>query len=97
MQSAVPPHANVVRASAGIDIDPSERLSADDMASRREAEFLARALAAQAQAARVPGAVAGTCSNCGARCLPRAVYCDEECQQDHEWRLGCERRTGARR
>ena len=67
--------------------DMTERLSADDLASVREAEFLQRSLDAQAQeAAAALRAMPGTCSNCGEACLPCAVYCDEDCRRDHEWR-----------
>lgn len=74
---------------------PDERLSADDMATRREAEFLADALAAQ-QARAVGGdvIVRGVCSHCGAACLPQAVYCNAECRADHEARLRVLARTG---
>lgn len=37
-----------------------------------------------AQAA--PRGTPGVCSNCEQRCLPTAVYCDEECRADHERR-----------
>lgn len=67
--------------------DPSERLGPDDMATRREGEFLAAALRAQSRAAAaVPSATPGACSNCGSQCLPLAVYCDDECRADHEHR-----------
>ena len=68
------------------DADGTERLSADDMATRREGEFLAAALRAQTAAAAVGGARPGLCSNCGAACLPQAVYCDDDCRSDHEHR-----------
>lgn len=69
------------------DVDPGERLGPDDMATRREGEFLAHALRAQhAAAAATVGAKPGTCCNCGAGCLPQAVYCDEDCRADHEQR-----------
>ncbi|MDT8998362.1 hypothetical protein RQP53_03620 [Paucibacter sp. APW11] len=71
-----------------VDVDPSTRLSPDDLATQREAEFLAAALLeAQAAAARVPAGRPGWCSNCGAACMPLAVYCDTDCRQDHEGRL----------
>ena len=67
--------------------DPAERLSADDQATQREAEFLHRAmLQQQLRAVRVPAAVQGVCTNCGEACLPLAVYCDEDCRGDHEFR-----------
>jgi hypothetical protein len=69
-------------------MDASERLSADDLASRREAEFLADALAVQQlRAAGGELVQPGVCTNCGERCLPRAVYCDADCRADHEHRL----------
>lgn len=75
-------------------MEPSERLSADDQATQRDAEFLAAALARQA--VRVAGVrhVQGVCSNCGVACLPLAVYCDEDCRADHERRLQVLRRQG---
>ena len=77
-------------------IDTNERLSADDMATRREAEFLSRAmLNQQAEATRHVGRP-GTCSNCSSRCLPLAVYCDDDCRDDHQARLRREARTGRR-
>ena len=69
------------------DFDPNERLSADDMATRREAEFLAHALQRQLDVARRAGSTPGVCANCGAVCLPLAVYCDASCREDHEARL----------
>lgn len=78
-------------------VDPNERLSADDMATRREAEFLERALLRQMRVASAALATPGVCANCAARCLPQAVYCDDECRADHEWRRGLAARTGAAR
>lgn len=75
-------------------VDPTEHLSADDMATRQEALFLADALARQQQAARAPREP-GRCLNCRQPCLPRAVYCDEECRADHEHRVRTLRRQGA--
>lgn len=63
--------------------DANERLSADDMATRREGEFLQRALLAQQARASSVSARPGVCTNCGAACLPRAVYCDDDCRVDH--------------
>jgi hypothetical protein len=67
---------------------PDERLSADDMASRREEEDPAAALAAQALRAG-GGAliVRGFCIWCGACCPPLAVYCSPllfKCRSEHE-------------
>lgn len=78
-------------------IDPNERLSPDDLATRREAEFLHRALLRQAAAARVPASKPGVCTNCGEACLPPAVYCDADCKLDHEARLRVPGHTGGRR
>jgi len=74
--------------------DPSERLSADDQATQREAQFLAAAVARQVQRAAGTRHVQGVCSNCGQRCLPLAVYCDGDCRADHEDRLQVLRRQG---
>lgn len=69
------------------DVDTSERLCSDDMATRREGEFLAAAMRAQAQRAAAAGrATPGLCRNCGAQCHAAAVYCDEECRADDEQR-----------
>lgn len=69
--------------------DQAERLSADDMATQREGEFLAAALKAQRDGAALHAARAGAtgrCANCGERCAPLARYCDDECRADHEHR-----------
>lgn len=69
--------------------DQAERLSADDMATRREGEFLEAALQAQRAGAALAAAQAGAtgrCANCGERCAPLARYCDDECRADHEQR-----------
>lgn len=75
---------------------PDERLSAEDMASRRTDEFLADALAAQAREAGHTLIQVGVCCNCGERCHPAAVYCDAECRTDHEGRLRVLVRQGMR-
>jgi hypothetical protein len=72
--------------------DPAERLSADDQATQREAEFLERALLrhrlqAEGGQRSISGVVQGVCTNCGEPCLPLAVYCDDECRADHEHRV----------
>jgi hypothetical protein len=77
--------------------DPHERLSADDLATQREGQFLAAALAAQARQAAGQRHTPGTCANCAAQCLPLAVFCDEDCRADHEHRLLVQRRQGLRR
>ncbi len=74
--------------------DPTEVLTPDDQATVREAEFLARALQQQQVHAASEHAPAGVCANCGATCLPRAVYCDAECRADHEARRLRARRLG---
>ncbi len=77
--------------------DTTERLSADDMATLHEGQLLQAALHRQRLAA-ARGAVGqpGVCSNCAAQCLPRAVYCDEDCRADHEARLQAMQRRGQR-
>lgn len=77
-----------VRRSLLEPLADGERLAEDDMATRREAEFLTDALLAQQL--RATGGelvVRGVCTNCGAACLPQCVYCDAECRADHEARL----------
>lgn len=74
-----------------------ERLSEDDLATRRESEFTADALLAQQL--RAQGGLyveRGRCVNCGATCLPQAVYCDEDCRADHEARLQRQARQRSR-
>jgi hypothetical protein len=75
-----------------VESDPSERLSPDDMATRREEEFRAAAIQ-RALGATYTGRP-GVCSNCTAFCLPLAIYCDEDCRSDHEERLAAARRVG---
>lgn len=80
-----------------IPLDPTERLSADDQATLREAEFLAAAVRLQRlRAQRIHTAVPGRCSNCGTLCLPCAVYCYADCRADHEARLTRLERQAAR-
>ena len=74
-------------------VDASERLSADDLATRREAEFLGAALMRARQQARVAPAT-GVCVWCQARCAPTARYCDDECRADHEQQQLVLRRQG---
>lgn len=70
-----------------------ERLSAEDMASRRADEFLADALAVHARAADgVPAVPRGVCAWCAASCGACRVYCDDQCRTADEQR----RRTLAR-
>jgi hypothetical protein len=70
------------------EVDPNERLSPDDQATQRDAEFLQRALLIQADSARRrPASQPGVCTNCGGQCFWPAVYCDDDCREDHEHRL----------
>jgi hypothetical protein len=75
-------------------VHPDERLGQDDMATRREGEFLAAALRQQAARAAKTAATAGSCANCGEACLPQTVYCDADCRADHEARLRVQARQG---
>lgn len=69
--------------------DPSEHLTADDQAALQSAQFAERALLVQRLAASAaPRAVPGRCANCGGACAAPAVYCDEDCREDHERRRG---------
>ena len=78
-----------------VERDELERLSADDMATQREAEFLTDALRTQAlQAAAQAPAQRGVCSNCGEVCAPLAVYCDQDCRDDDEKRRRLQARMG---
>ena len=77
--------------------DGSERLSADDQATQREAQFLAAALQAQQLAGAALRHTPGLCANCHSRCLPLAVYCDPECRAEHEHRQAVLRRQGLAR
>jgi hypothetical protein len=70
------------------------RLSADDMATLREGQFLAAALAAQRSSGTVRSGTPGRCAFCQAACLPLAVYCDPDCQAEHERRQQILRRQG---
>lgn len=73
---------------------PDERLSAEDMASRRADEFLADALAVQVRQAGHTMIRRGVCINCAKGCEPAEVYCDAECRADHEGRLRILARQG---
>lgn len=77
--------------------DGTERLSADDQATQREAQFLAAALQAQQLAGAAHRHTPGRCANCGELCLPLAVYCDPECRSEHEERQAVLRRQGRAR
>lgn len=74
-------------------VDPSERLSADDMATLREGQFLQAALQRHRSGAKAHIAP-GVCRWCGEHCLPLAVYCDDDCRADHEARQQILRRQG---
>lgn len=78
----------------GEQIDPGERLSHDDMATRTEHQFLEAALRRQRQTAGLLSSRPGRCANCGERCIPRAVYCDHGCRDDHERQLRAFVRNG---
>ena len=75
-------------------VHPDERLGQDDMATRREGEFLAAALRQQAARGARGSTATGTCANCGEPCLPQTVYCDPDCRADHEKRLRVQARQG---
>ena len=81
-----------------VERDTSERLSPDDTASLREAEFLEAALCGHRAKVEKAGAVAnGECANCGQPLPSDWVYCDQDCKDDHEHRLVIERRQGLRK
>jgi len=79
-----------------IERDPLERCSGDDLATVREQEFLQVSLANHRYGAEQSSSTPGVCRNCGALCLPLAVYCDEDCRADHERRELLLRRQGRR-
>lgn len=82
-------------AAPRMEVNEPERLSADDMASRAEEEAREAALARHAwRAAAQPASKPGVCRNCQLACLPRAIYCDDDCRQDHEARMQTLRRQG---
>ncbi len=62
-------------------------MQAIDQAQMAADLFLSAAWQRQQQRAQaLPEGTPGVCSNCTQRCLPMAVYCDEECRADHERR-----------
>jgi hypothetical protein len=68
--------------------DPTERVVEDDQGAHRAAEFQEQSLLNQRlRALRMQPAQPGICSNCDCACLPRAVYCDQACRDDHEARM----------
>jgi hypothetical protein len=77
-------------------VDPSERLSADDMATQREGQFLAAALQRQQRAAQAVQRAPGVCANCGDGVSLLMAYCDDECRADHEHRQMVLARQGRR-
>lgn len=86
------------RVGVVVEREDAERMSADDQATARDAEFLADALLTQRLNAERAGPLPrGVCANCGEGCRPLAVYCDEDCRADHEVRVAAARRTGQHR
>lgn len=77
--------------------DTSERLGADDMATVHEEQLREAAMLEQQRSAARLRSTPGVCTNCGAACLPAAVYCDADCREDHEDRVQTLRRQGAAR
>lgn len=78
------------------EVDTTERLSPDDMATLREGQFLDAALAVQRDASAADVAAPGTCRFCKQPCLPLAVYCDADCRADDERQAQIMRRQGRR-
>lgn len=78
-------------------MDADDRGTVEDQAAARDAQFLDMALAAQHLRAE-GGAVyrRGRCANCDAPIDPARIYCDADCQADHEHRLGVMARQGKR-
>ncbi|WP_157604894.1 hypothetical protein [Rhizobacter sp. Root16D2] len=67
--------------------DTLERLSADDLATVRESEFIFAALAKHRErTARLTYLPLGICRNCEERCAPGETYCDDDCRTDHAQR-----------
>lgn len=79
------------------EVDAADRLSPEDQAAARDAQFLDMALAEQRLRAE-GGAVyqRGRCANCDAPIDPTRVYCDADCRADHEHRLAVLARQGKR-
>lgn len=90
------PGFGIFAALRGDDVDTTERLSADDMATLREGQFLAVAIA-QARAPQAPAQPLGVCLYCREACLPHAAFCDALCQADHEDEQAVLRRQGRAR
>lgn len=75
---------------AGVVPEEAERLADDtDRAARVSDQLASDALAShRARVARAAAEQrAGTCTNCGERCLPMAVFCDVDCREDYERRV----------
>jgi hypothetical protein len=76
--------------SLAVDVlarDTLERLSADDLATVRESEFIFAALAKHHErTARLTYLPLGICRNCEERCAPGEAYCDDDCRIDHTQR-----------
>jgi hypothetical protein len=78
------------------DHDRTERLGAEDMAALHSEQLLSAAmLDHQRAAAAAEASRPGVCTNCDGACLPRAIYCDDDCRRDHERRMQTQRRQGA--
>ena len=72
-----------------------ENLSADDLATLREGQFLAASLLQQAKRAQAMHVgTPGVCSNCGEGCDEAATYCDALCRNDHDRRIRAAHRSG---
>lgn len=79
---------------AGLNEAGAERLSADDLAAARDAQWTAAAVAQARTLAGHRQATPGRCSWCNQQCLPLAVYCDDDCRADHEAHQATLRRQG---
>lgn len=67
------------------------------MATLRESQFRAAAIARQQQAGAVRVGKPGRCTWCTSQCLPLAVFCDAECRSAYEQRLTVLQRQGRAR
>ena len=72
------------------------RLSPDDMASRREAEFTEASIEEVLRHSGERQATPGICHNCGEHLPDGRVYCDAECRADDEARDSVSRRKAVR-
>lgn len=73
-----------------------DRLGADDLATLRDGQFTASAIAAQLARGAVRQSTPGRCLNCQASIEAPAIYCDDDCRDDHEAREKIARRKGLR-